>query len=1078
MVREFANNRVFANLAMLFILLAGSAAGFMMTREDLPNMKEDYLEISVSWPGADPREVEEGISRKIEDAIGGLEGIKSYTTDAVEGQGQAMLIVRRGYDADELLERVRTRVSAISEFPEDAKPPIIDRPVHREAVMVLALSANISERRLLAWASKVCDEIRRLEGVSQVDLVGTRPHEIAVEVKEETLRRFGITFPEVAAAIRRSNLNLAGGTIRSRGEEIRARTVGRKDDAESLAAIAVRADSDGVSIPLGQLAEIRDGFADDVNETKIDGVPGVLVTVFKTDREDAIQIADEVREYVDRHHAALPVGSQLSILYDASEAVRSRIAILIKNGLYGLLIVAILLWLFLDMRLAFWVAMGIPISLAGGLAFLWWLGESINMVSLFSMILVLGIVADDAIVVGEAIHHHRQQGATPLDAAVNGVREVGLPVALALFTSIIAFLPLAFIEGMMGKFIAILPVTAITCLLVSLAECLLLLPAHLNHTDASTQRRHKGFRQVLNQIPAWLRTGMNRLALEIYKPLICAILKWRYLCICGAFSLMLISAGLITSGCLKLEVLPPIEGDSVTATVVFPEGASPERTRKALNTLYEAILSVGMRMESETGTPLIAHVITMVGLVSDDDIGDVEAAGGHCGSIQVILTPAKERGIHTEKILVYWKDATAPIFGVRSVVFFGKEEGGQGDPIQIQVAGREMGPILDAAKAVTEHLQRFDGVYQVRSDYAPAKKEVRFQLKPEAHYLGIRVADVAAKVNNAYFGEEVVTLQRGRDEVKIRLRYSQSERRQISSLETMRLSTPDGHMVPLDSIARMEFVPGAVAISRKDGRRIVTVRAEVDTTKVTAGEITAELTRTFLDQLDSVPSDVHIELAGEKEEEGDAFGSLIIGFPLALLGIYLLLASFFRSYFQPMMILFAIPFGIIGSIWGHLGMGIHLSLMSIFGMVALTGVVVNDAILIITRINQFLAEGMMVVESVVTGGIRRFRAVMLTSLSTIGGLTPLLLEKSLHAQLLIPVALSLAAGLLLATLLTLVLIPCLFLILNDLRSLTERFRTGHWASRERVEPHFRARPERNQLPRAIIDSRKTANCRN
>jgi multidrug efflux pump subunit AcrB len=694
--------------------------------------------------------------------------------------------------------------------------------------------------------------------------------------------------------------------------------------------------------------------------------------------------------------------------------------------------------------------MGIPISIAGAMAILWAIGGTLNMISLFGLIMVLGIVVDDAIVVGESIYVHRKRGEPPLKAAVEGTLEVGMPVVAAVLTTIVAFIPLFYVGGIMGKFIAILPAVVVACLAISLVECLILLPAHLsNLPDLNKYETVK--KGVLARIDAVHRTtahGMEWFVARIYRPFLSQALYWRYISFCTAIALLLLTVGLVLGGIIKFEVFSKVDGFIVTSNVKFPSGTPPEVTRDALDRIEAAIMRINERTRTPSGDPMIKDRLAMLGLTLEQ----ITVSGPHVGGVQAILLESEKRGIHSNDILVQWEEEVGNIPGVESITFEGLSAGPPGAPIEIWLQGHHMPDILAAADDLMARLQKFDGVYQIHSDFSPGKNEMRLALKPEATALGLTVNDLAQQIYAGYYGEEAVRLQRGRDDIRVKVRYTADERRRLSELMRIRIRTPQGHEIPLLSVANVTFSPGYATIKRADGMRTVAVSAEVDSNKANANEIFAELSGGYFGQLQQRYPGLRVSLQGEKKKMQESFSSLYIGYPIAILGIFIIIATMFRSYAQPFVIMFTVPFGIIGGIYGHILLGYDLSIMSIFGMVALTGVVVNDAIVLIERINENLAEGMRFFEAILNGGARRFRAIFLTTVSTVGGLAPLILESDLQAKFLIPMALSLAGGVAFATVLTLVLIPSLLAILSDLRLLVHRFKHGHWPRREEVEP--------------------------
>jgi multidrug efflux pump subunit AcrB len=611
----FARNTVFANIVLVLIFLAGGIATMSMIRENFPEFSLDLITISVLYPGADPEEVEEGISQKIEEAIEGLEGIKQYTTRSSENAGSAIIEIKKDYDMSDILEKVRSKVNGISTFPVDAEKPIITELTLKDPVMLLYFTGDMSERRIKEWSERIKDEIQQLPEVSQVEIFGARGYEISIEVSEERLQEYGLTFNMVVDAIRRNNLNLAGGTIRTQGEEIRVRTMGRKYTGEALSSIVVLARPEGELITLDRVVTINDGFTEDPINALINGEPSIMLIVYKTQEEDTLAISEAVQKYISQKEQQLPAGTNIKVLYDNTNMLRSRINLLVRNGIIGLMIVFLLLWSFLNARLSFWGGMGIPVSIAGALAILWAVGGTINMISLFGFIMVLGIVVDDAIIVGEAIYFHRKQGKIPLKAAVDGISEVGMPVIAAVITSIVAFIPLLYIGGIMGKFIAILPIVVISCLAVSLVECLILLPAHLSNLPDpnSVKSSLNPLARGLETVHRLTSSGMEWFVARIYTPLLSKSLYWRYISFSIAISILLLTIGLIRGGILKFEIFPKIDGFIMTSTVEFPSGTPPNVTQQAIEQIEAALLRLAEHTQTRSGDPMIENRLSLVG---------------------------------------------------------------------------------------------------------------------------------------------------------------------------------------------------------------------------------------------------------------------------------------------------------------------------------------------------------------------------------------------------------------------------------------------------------------------------------
>ncbi len=1048
------SNTVLANILLVLIVFTGIAASLSMVREEMPNITFDRIHVSVPYPGADPEEVEEAISRKVEEAVKGMPGIKSLTTMSNENLGTATIEVKGGYDGQEMLDRVRSRINEISSLPDDAEKPVVTLPIHSHSVMGLYLSGNVPEKALKEWAYQIKNELLQQNDITQVEISGTRDYEISVELSEEKLRQFGIAISDVTHAIRQNNLNRSAGLIRNESNEIRVRTIGRKYNRRELSSIVVLATPAGELITLDKLADIRDEFSEDRVDTTVNGKPAVLLNIFKTSEEDTIRMSDAVKAYVSEKQGSLPPGADLGILFDNSDTIRHQIDMLVKNGVLGLALVFVILWLFLSARLSLWAGIGILTSLCGGLALTWIYGGTLNMISVFAFIMILGIVADDAIVVGEAIAWHRNAGAGPLDSAIRGFLEVGKPVTAGVLTTMIAFSPLLFFSGIMGKIIGILPMVVIACLMVSLFESFVLLPAHLAHLPDQTKPKKQvpWFLRWITAIPEKMSQLMDRAARNVYRPFLQKALNWRYIFLSITVSVLMISIGTIQGGFVGFEMMPQRDGYFLTASVEFPEGTSLAITDDAVTKMEAAFIRVSQRLKTKSGDPMIENLLALSGQATDEEPGEEGEKGPHLGGIQVMLLDSLNRGIHTDDLIREWKKELGPIYGAKTLSFGGAVMGPPDKPITIAIDGKNIDSMLTAAEALKMRLKRFDGVFDVQAETIQGKNEIRFQLKPEARAMGITVKDLADQVYAGYFGDEALRIQRGVDEVSIRVRYTRSERQQLSSLEKIRIRTAQGNEVPISAVANLDYGPGMSTITRAEGRRRIKVSADVDTSIIYSDEVIDVLNAGYLKELEATYPDIQVVLKGEAEHVADTFENLYVAVVVVILGIYMLIAALFRSYLQPFIVLFTLPFGLIGAIWGHLLLGWTLTLFSMFGMVGLTGIVVNDAIVLIERINSNLAEGMSFTDALVQGGIRRFRAVFLTSISTVGGLTPMIFESDPYADMMIPVAITIVFGVIFATVLTLVLIPCLLMIINDMRLLVSRLKDGTWKSREAVEP--------------------------
>jgi len=1031
LLAAFASNVVFANIMIFLMFLLGLVSIMMMRREMFPEMSLDIISITVAYPGADPEEVEEGILRKVEDVLQGENGIKELLTSANENVGTAIVTVDERADTQKVLDRVTSKINSISTFPADAENPVISELLLKDPVMILSVSGDMPEARLKEWAERVKEDLLQLDAITIVEVFGARDYEISIELSEQRLREHQLTLEQVTQSIRAHNLNVPGGLLRSEAEVVRVRTMGRKYTGEEISSIPIMSYPDGRTVTLGMVADVLDGFTEEAVRPGINGQPALFLYVKKTTQQDAIDISESTLSFLEERVKVLPENLHLDLIYDATDMLRARIDLLVKNGIIGLILVFLLLWLFLDLRLSFWAGMGMPISIAGALVILWAVGGSLNMISLFGLIMVLGIIVDDAIVVGEAIYYHQQQpGADPYEAAVKGVCEVGMPVLGAVLTTILAFIPLMFVGGIMGKFISILPVVVIACLVVSLYECLLLLPAHLGVHLPSERKNKTKLQRFSNRLHEHTGRRLERFAEGPYQRFLSLALQWRYLALSVAVGILVITLGAVFSGRIQSQLFPSFDSFMLTAVVEFPNGTPIETTEEALDKIDQAALRLNDLIETKSGKPAVEKILRLAGQNLNDPYS---STGENIGSVQIILIESTDRKLGSEQIMSLWETEIGIIAGAEALTVEELNAGPPGKPVDIRIKGSDLDQMNALSEDLVSILANYPGTSQIQSDLRQGKNEIQFRLKPEAFNLGISVADLGRQLNQAYYGSEALRLQRGRDEIKVMVRNTAEERSRLADLDKIRIRTSDGREVPLLAVAEMETAPGFSSITRVDGLRAIGVSCNVDKEQMTAGKIVKDLDNNHFPKLLSRYPGVYMEFQGEQKDSSESVGSLKISFPIALVGIFVIIATIFRSYVQPLIIMLTVPFGVIGAVLGHMMKGIDLSLMSMFGIVALAGVVVNDAIVLIESFNHQIAEGKDVEEALHEAGKRRFRAVFLTTLSTVGGLTPLILEKDLQAQFLIPMALSIAAGVAFATLLTLLLIPSLIYILSDIR---------------------------------------------
>ena len=1036
-----ARNPVAANLLMVLIVAAGLMAATRIVDEAFPQADLDVIGIDVPYLGAAPEDVEAGVILRVEEAVQDIQGIRQIQSTASPGGASVLLDLDLGADAQRVLDEVTTAVQAITTFPAATEEPTIHRPIVRNQVLVIAISGAVDIAALKSIAERVRGELLTLPEVSQVDVSGVPPYEISIEVSEAALRAYRLTFDEVTDAVRRSSLDIPGGSVRGERGDILLRTIGQAYRGAEYENLVLSARSDGTRLRLGDVATVVDGFAETEQLARFDGAPAVMLYVFRSGGQSTTEASAAVHDYVDRVRPRLPDGIALTIWQDQSLAVDDRLAIMLRNGAAGLVLVLVVLTLFLEIRLAFWVSLGIPVAFLGAIALMPGLGVSMNMVSSFAFLLVLGIVVDDAIIVGENIHRHQRETGDGPRGAVEGVREICGPVIFAVLTTVVAFLPLLFVPGLAGDMFGVIPLVVVPCLIFSLLESLGILPAHLAH---ARRRRAAG---------SWFRfqrriaDGLVWVARSVYEPTLEAALRWRYVTAAIGIATLTLTGALVLSGRLAFRFFPSVEAEFITAEVTMPLGTPFEATLRAVAKFEAGASRLRARLEEETGRDPFRHVATIVGdqplaagsASPTGRMGGPAANAPHLAEVTVELASPEHRSHTSEELGILWREHTGPVPEADSVALIASLMT-TSESVDVELAGRDLDALRSAAAALAGRLAEYAGVYEVADSFRTARAEMRLDIRPAAETLGLRRQDLGRQVRQAFYGEEAQRIQRGRDDIRVMVRYPRDDRRSLGTLENMRIRTPDGGEVPFGQVARLEAARGLTSIARVDGSRTVDLTASVDPQVASAAQIVADLRERLLPEVLADFPGVRHSFEGAQAEQQDTMGALGTGFGLALVAIFALLAIPLRSYVQPIIVMAAIPFAFVGALWGHLLLGLALSFTSMFGLVALTGVVVNDSLIMVDFINRARARpsdpGL--AAAIREAGGRRFRPIVLTSLTTFVGLGPMMLDRSLQASLFVPMAASLAFGVLFATFVTLFLVPTSYLILDDLRRLPGR----------------------------------------
>lgn len=1030
-----ASNPVAANLLMLILLIGGLMILPQIRQEVFPEFELDIVNISVAYPGAAPTEIEQGILLAVEEAIRGLDGMKRVTSRAAEGYGTVTAELLLGTDRGRALQDIKNAVDRLTTLPEDAERPIVSLASSRRQVISLVISGDHDEHVLRQVADLARDMLLQDPDITLVERVGARPLEISIEAPQARLREHNLTLARIADELARATVEVAGGGVKTPAGEVLLRTMERRDYGAQYADLPLVSTASGTTVRVRDVAEIRDGFAETDQWMVYNGRPAIELIVYRVGQENPLDISKAVHAVAGRLRGQLPEGVFVDTWSDRSELYRDRLRLLLKNAAMGLALVMILLGFFLEVRLAFWVMMGIPTSFLGALLLLPAFDVSINMISLFAFIIAVGIVVDDAIVVGESIYYMRQQGTPFLKAAARGTRMIAMPVVFSVLTNIVSFVPLLFVPGTMGLIWRNIPIIIIAVFSISLVEALFILPAHLGHQKAEV----KGWLWRIIEYPQehlgpWLEGWVQRR----YEPFLRMTTRHRYITVAIGLAVLILTVGWIRSGRMGFTFMPRVESDIVRASAVLPVGTPIEESRA----LLDRLLAAGDEIVVENGGPeIVRGVMAQIGY-GDQGFGPFGAAAGGSGShlvnVTLYLVPLDRRPIGAARFTDLWRQRVGAVPGVQSLTFRFTIGPSSSRPIDVQLTHPDPAIAERAARRVAAALEGFAGVVEIDDGISRGKMQLDFKLKPAARSLGLTAAELARQVRAAFYGVEVRRQQRGRDEVKVFVRFPEAERRSEYNVETLVLRTPAGGEIPLGEAAEVLRGRSYEEINRSDGYRVLNVTADVQERVADAQKVLADLKAGVLADLQRNYPLLQYSLEGEQRDMRESMSGLWTGFGVAFFVLFAMLAIPFKSYIQALIILVAIPFGIVGAIVGHILMGFTLSLVSVMGIVALSGVVINDSLILIDTANEYRRQGHPVREAIHLAPIRRFRPVILTSLTTFLGLAPMIFERSLQARFMIPMAISLGFGILFSTAITLALVPALYLIIEDLKHLFGR----------------------------------------
>ncbi len=1013
-------NSVAANIIMVLFLVGGLIVALQVKQEVFPEFNMDTVTVTVSLPGAGPEEVEEGVLLPIEQAIQGLEGVKEVDATASEGSGTVSVEALEGADVTRLWQDIKGEIDRIDNFPDEAEEPSVSIESHQHEVISFILSGNQSERVLREKGEEIRDELLQSPDITQVELGGVRDYEIHIEISQDNLRRYGLTLEDVAQAVSDASVELGGGSLKTSSGEILVRVDDRKETGQEYARLPLLTLEDGSRILLEDVATVREGFEESDQWASFNGNSAIMVDVYRVGSQTPGSVASAAKEIVDKIKPNLPGGLQLDVRRDASLIFTQRAELLLSNAYMGLGLVFVCLALFLEIRLAFWVSLGIPVSFLGSFLMLSCFGFSINMITMFAFIVTLGIVVDDAIVVGENVYHQRTLGKGYLQAAVEGTKEVAMPVIFSVVTNMVTFLPMFFIPGFMGKIFKFIPMVVISVFTISLMESLFILPAHIGHKPRTIRYQGFpfGFFRALGRTQLRFSQGFERFVRSAYGPFLELSLTYRYTVVAVGVALLLCVGGYVASGRMGLVLFPKIESDFAYCAVELPYGSPTSRVREVEEKLARSAQQV---IDNSGGDKL------GLGVSTDVDENTITS--------RIFLTDPDIRPISTAEVTKRWREATGPIVGAESISFESDHGGpGAGKGLSVRLSHRNITELENAGKELAKRLEDFGGVSDIYDGSAQGKKQYSIHLLPAGERVGLTSQEVANQLRHAFYGYEAVKQQRGTNEVTVRVRLPESERVTESSLDNLVLKSPNGEEILLRNAAELEPSRAYTTISRTNSRRVVTVTANVHPESA-AEQLAQELKVKVMPEIVAHHPGLSYSFEGKQADIRDSTNSLFIGLLLSLLAIFALLAIPLRSYVQPLVIMFCIPFGIIGAILGHLALGYSMSINSLFGVVALTGVVVNDSLVLIDFANRRRRDGMSAIDAIHDAGVQRFRPIMLTTLTTFGGLAPLIFETSLQARFLIPMAISLGFGILFATCITLVMVPSFYIILEDIMDL-------------------------------------------
>jgi len=1033
----FARNSVAANLLMAALLIGGLFSAVLINKEIFPTFELNLININVAYPGAAPQEIEEGINIKIEEAIQDISGIKKVTSVASDSVGSVTIEVEDGYDVQQVLDEAKLRIDAIATFPDNIEKPNIYQIKPENNVIWVSVYGDMSLHDMKEMAKAIRDDITDLPAVTRAKVTGVRDYEIGIELSEDKLREYGITFTQVALAVQNSSIDLPGGSIRAQDGDILLRTKGQAYTADDFAQIVVETRADGSRIMLPQVATINDDFEERLEYTRFNGKPAAVIEITSIDDQNALDISSQVKAYVAERKKTLPNNIQLDTWGDLTHYLQGRLNMMLSNMFYGALLVFIILALFLDLKLAFWVMMGLPVCFLGTMLLmpLEPFNMSINMLTLFAFILVLGIVVDDAIVIGESAYTELEENGHSLDNVVKGVQKVAMPATFGVLTTIAAFVPMIMVSGPMGIIWKSIGMVVILCLAFSLIESKLILPAHLAHMKIKKRTTPTNpFSRLKFAINEWLQHFIH----HTYRHFLERCISRRYSVVAVFVGVLMLSLALVQSGKVRWVFFPDIPSDFIQVQLEMEEGSSEQNTLKVLQQVEDALYKMNTKLEEQYGYPMVKHSY-------------IELKSRSSAFVFTELTKGEDREIDGVAIAEEWRKQLPELLSVKKLNINASTNDAGGD-LSFRLTATDLDQLSEAAKVLKAKLATYEGVYDITDNFSSGSHEIRLNIRPEAEAQGLTLSDLARQVRYGFYGYEAQRILRNKEEVKVMVRYPLEQRRTMGDLENMLIRTPSGASVPFSTVADIELGESYASITRVDGRRAITISANVNKNNVEPSKVVAEIQQDFLPELTARFPKVASALDGGSLDEQNAMLGLAQGFFFAMFTIYALMAIPLKSYTQPLIIMSVIPFGMIGALFGHYILGLSMSVLSLCGIVALAGVVVNDSLILVDFVNRAREEGKSLLQSAIDSGCYRFRAIILTSLTTFVGLVPIIMEKSLQAKIVIPMATSLAFGILFSTVVTLILVPILYIILDDIKRLWRRFFSWWWQPKTLADP--------------------------